>query len=805
MGEKFKDFPCFYYLDSRVNKKNRLQFYSMLAAMFGQTPEEAAQTSELFAHASGKLFGGTGYSTSEIKKDGGTYFDKPYRDCRGFYRRKAYDEAGLKDKCCIICPYSHSYTNNCVDKERQVLHILINHPEWFQIANCSVADFRSHLAISCTNDISEYPVIPFHAYLFEYLLRNDTVTEDAVTAFVRDALTENGQHVPDTVLAPFVSTQLGIISRTVIGGDDTSTLLFAVSSLREDRYTPPQLVQPQSQTSTKEEKKPRQSSNAIEGLARLFSDIDGMHFVSDEKKKTTATPKPLKKVPIKEVPCTNQDTETNMLEMLLSSLSDDDTETGPQISTPEPEFPPGETALTTNLAEEALEEADFAAEGEEDEEPIIAEVAPTVNVPLTQDINVATVKITTLPDNTPAANEGVPETLNQNVAPEDGISPCSICHGTSLDSYSFTEEWQKNLSLHCVACEKAAQSGTTKPFHSVTTNHPPVLSGCAFCSNGQQHNCVYNSTPLSISGEFASIVHDCSDYMSNLSNLVALMDACSEAEYLSIECIRMYGIEGLLIFVSGSFYFIGGGATACAGVKQIFSGSGHQRIHSLNPLLVHVKLLRFGLRLTKIESLAVLYSIFVGTDILLPPGLFFITDSGTDLYRTIMPQYNNLFSRLILTDTEKVRYEKLKRLEWALAGSVDTSFISLGKNRSITGSNALNYRFALLSEERICREGTLYVVTLDKTSELPPYEAILLWEDVAGRLTASSLSCMNYAFLLGIGNGISYFTCFEEEAFFDSLMASARSAYKKAYKKELHLQVVSERYCTLSCVEVVDK
>ena len=64
---------------------------------------------------------------------------------------------------------------------------------------------------------------------------------------------------------------------------------------------------------------------------------------------------------------------------------------------------------------------------------------------------------------------------------------------------------------------------------------------------------------------------------------------------------------------------------------------------------------------------------------------------------------------------------------------------------------------------------------------------------------------MNYAFLLGIGNGISYFTCFEEEAFFDSLMASARSAYKKAYKKEVHLQVVSERYCTLSCVEAVDK
>ena len=797
MGEKFKDFPCFYYLDSRVNKKNRLQFYSMLAAMFGQTPEEAAQTSELFAQASGKLFGGTGYSADEIKKDGGTYFDKPYRDCRGFYRRKAYDEADLRDKCCIICPYSHSYANNCVDKERQVLHILIKHPEWFQIANCSVADFRSHLAISCTNDISEYPVIPFHAYLFEYLLRNDTVTEDAVTTFVRGALTENGQHVPDTVLAPFVSTQLGIILRTVIGSDDVSTLLFAVSSLRENRYTPPQLVQPLSQTTAKKEKKEPPSSNAIENFARLFSDLDGMHYVSEEKKVSSPAPKPAKETPNKETPCTGQDAETNMLEMLLNSLSDD-SETAPLL-------PPEEVPLAEDTVDDALEEPDFIIEDEETEEPLVMEVAPTVNEPLTQDINVATVKITTLPDNTPAANEGVPETLNQNVAPEDGISPCSICNGTSLDSYSFTEEWQKNLSLHCVACEKAAQSGTTKPFHSVTTNHPPVLSGCAFCSNGQQHNCVYNSTPLSISEEFASIVHDCSDYMGNLSNLVALMDACSEAEYLSIECVRMYGIEGLLIFVSGSFYFIGGGATACAGVKQIFSGSGHQRILSLNPLLVHVKLLRFGLRLTKIESLAVLYSIFVGTDILLPPGLLFITDSGTDLYRTIMPQYNNLFSRLILTDTEKVRYEKLKRLEWALAGSVDTSFISIGKNRSITGSNALNYRFALLSEERICREGTLYVVTLDKASELPPNEAILLWEDVAGRLTASSLSCMNYAFLLGIGNGISYFTCFEEEAFFDSLMASARSAYKKAYKKEVHLQVVSERYCTLSCVEAVDK
>lgn len=804
MGEKFKDFPCFYYLDSRVNKKNRLQFYAMLAAMFGQTPEEAAQTSELFAHASGKLFGGTGYSVDEIKREGSSYFEKPYKDCRGFYRRKAFDESGLKDSCCVICPYSHSYVNNCIEKERQVLHILMKHRDWFQIANCSVSDFASRLAISCTNDISELPAIPFHAYLFEFLLRNDEVTEDAVTAFVRDALTSNGQHVPDTVLAAFIATQLGIISRTVTTGDDTSTLLFAVSSLREDRYTPPQLVHPQSQTTAKKEKKPRPASNAIEELARLFSDIDSMHFVPSEKKESISESEPAKETPIGNTSPSLSDESTDMLEMLLSSLSDETSE--PEAPAAEPVLQPEKVQTSAESFESTADEPEsIIIEDEEVREATSGEVPPSLKEQVVPDNGIASVKITTLPDNTAAAKEDVTEISEEDTVSENSVSPCSICFGTAPDSYSFTEEWQKHLFHHCMACEKATQSGADKPFHSIATNHPPVTSGCAFCTDGYGDNCVYSDTPVSISEGFASIVHDCSDYMGNLSNLVALMDACENVEYISIECVRMYGIEGLLLYVEGSYYFIGGGASACAGLKQIFSDAGRIRVYSLNPLLVHVKLLRFGLRLTKIESLAVLYSVFVGTDILLPPGVFFITHANTDLYRTIMPQYNTLFSRIVLTDTEKVRYEKLKRLEWALAGSVDTTFIALGKNRSIFGSNALNYRFSLLSEERICREGTLYVVTLDKGSELPPNEALLLWEDVASRLAASSLSCMNYAFLLGMGNGISYFTCFEEEAFFDSLMASSRSAYKKAYKREVHLQVVSERYCTLSCAEVVDK
>lgn len=224
MGEKFKDFPCLYYLDGRVDRKNKVQFYSMLASMFGQTPEQAAQASELFAHASGKLFDGTGFPVEEIVRDAGNSFMKPYKDCRGFYKRKTFSEAALKENCCIICPYSHSYANDGLEHERQILHVLAEHRDWFDLAGCSTGDFRSRLALSCTNDISEYPVIPFHAYVFEYLMKNGELEEKEVTLFVRTALGECGQFVPESVLSSFVSLQLGLIARTaLIGGDDTSS------------------------------------------------------------------------------------------------------------------------------------------------------------------------------------------------------------------------------------------------------------------------------------------------------------------------------------------------------------------------------------------------------------------------------------------------------------------------------------------------------------------------------------------------------------------------------------------------------
>ncbi len=860
MGEKFKDFPCLYYLDSRVNRKSRIQFYSMLASMFGQTPEQAAQNSELFAHASGKLFGGTGYTLEEIRTNAGNYFEKPYKDCRGFYRRKAYSEANLKDNCCMICLYCNEYRNACLEQERQILRILIEHRDMLGFLDCSAADFKSKLAISCSNDLSEYPIISFNAYLFEYLVRNGELAEDDVVAFVKSIMIENGLFVPEEALSSFISTQIGIISRVNLpGGDHTSALIYAIDSIRASRYVPPQLVHSVSESKNKDKKS--EISDAPSSLARLFEDCEGIQYISKMPKvapvenpscssdecgphdlsqssaSSSANLRPSLMALFggasdrqeDDISPVNDVQETDAVEEACDLSQDEcrsyDNKVPDEVSIPltedigegtADESVYGESMEQTDSFNTEYEESTNAAElsdGDEVEDLSVNDDLETVGV--SPDVSVVT--ITPLPDN--VYDDMTAEQIESITYESDDLSgdelsllktdtmsmcdsetsvagPCCICGGVAPEKYPYTEDWVRGLYRHCIACENAVAKGNEKPFFSSALNHPVIAMGCAFSNNEPEYDCIYSDVPVPISDEFASIVNDCSDYACELSNLVSFIEACDNASYASVECVKMYGIDGLLFYVTGSYYFIGGGTTACAALKKLLSNADRLRLFSINPLLVHVKMLRFGLRRVKVESLAVKYSVFVGTDLLLPPSVMFVAGDGTDVYRIIMPQYERLFERTLLTADEGKQYEKLKRLEWALAASVDTSFIALGENRSVYGSNALNYRFALLDVGQICREGTLYVVTLDDGSKIPPEEERLFWEDVAGRLASSSLSCMNYSFILGLGKGISYFACFEEEAFFDSLMASARSAYKKAYKREVHLQVTREKYVT---------
>lgn len=867
MSEKFKDFPCFYYLDNRVNRKSRIQFYSMLASMFGQTPEQAAQNSELFAHASGKLFGGTGYTLDEIKKEAGNYFEKPYKDCRGFYRRKAYDEAGLKDSCCVVCPYSYNYLNNCVEQERQILRILTTNRDMLDLVNCSSADFKSKLAISCSNDLSELPVIPFNAYLFEYLVREGDVDTTKLSLFIRDALADCNIHVPDDTLSSFITMQLTIISRIKLpGGDSLSALLYALNTLREAKYVPPLLVHAVSIGDRGKTKTP----SKIQGdLSRLYDDVptnfittepaaknkqdfsvlarkdfnssdsDTLFSPTEDFSALALTPSDIiDGMPMAQEP-KNTEPKIDFSALALdthavsdTSLKTEDSSVG--VSTKEdiqnsdschisngdddlvPPTSENDAYMEEGVAfseeevslhyEEAPDMFSFEGEFEAscDNAPEIPEVydsenSNTENVVTEETVreekdteDVPVVKIVSVPEQCAATDESISE----NETPSDNYNPCCICHGTEPDKYVFTADWVRSLYRHCVVCENALSKGAEKPFLSSALSHPPVATGCSFSHDKLNADCIYSDIPVTLSDDFTSIINDCSDYACDLSKLVAFIEACDNASSLSIECVYMYGVEGLLFYVSGAYYFIGGGTTACAALKQILSDTKKTALYSINPILVHEKLLHLGLRRVKIESLAVMYSVFVGTDLLLPPSIMFVVDNNVDTYRSIMPQYEMLYNRILLTAEEVKRYDKLQRLEWALASSVDTSYIALGHNRSVYGSNALNYRFALLDVGRICREGVLYVVTLDNDSAIPSEEAKLFWEDVAGRLASSSLSCMNYSFIVGLGNGISYFTCFEEEAFFDSLMASARSAYKKLYKKEVHLQVVQEKYIT---------
>lgn len=798
MEIRFKDFPCLYYLDKRVDTKDNIHFYAMLASMFGQTPEQSAQSSELFAHASRKLFNGVGYSVDDILHAAGNAFTKPYKDCRGFYRRKAYADAGLKEHCCLICPYSHSYTNGAIEYERQALRLISKHHDWIEIVGCSTGDFRSYLALSCTNDISEYPIIPFNALLFEYLMQNKVVEVENVVAFVRDAMVAKNHILPDAVLRSFVTLQLDIIGRTsLLSGGDISSLFFVVASLREHVYTPPQLVHLASDECADSKKRNKTVSNKVNNIVQLFQDYENIEFVNKDSsaiRKKDAVEELLQSMEDSSAPARDYekpDAETKdagidgldrLLEIL--SISDNDIPENQSDAYSDSDRTDNymengavrgtvENDIEETIADEIMEEDSFADSVVKSHTRIQEYVTP-------------------LTENSSSEAE---EIVDVESAEDEITDTCFLCHKAFTDDVKFDNGTLQTLYRHCKLCEKAYKENMDKPVFSSPIAHLPVTSGCAFSSEAGTA-CIYSNTPVQLSEDFYNNILDCSEFTGNLQNLILFIEASTEAEHISVECVQYYGIEGLLFYINGSYYFITGGYTTNAALKKLFSDAIRHAFYSMNPILVHVKLSHFGIHHAKIESLAVLYSVFVGTNFLLPPALFFNVDYSLDMYRSIMPQYEFFFSKVELTAPEQEQYTRLKKLEWGLASSVDISFISFGKNKSVHGSNALNYRFSLFESERICREGTLLIVTLAENSSLPPEEEKKYWEDVVGRLASSSLSCLNYTFLLSLGEGVSYFTYFEEDAFYDSLMASARSAYKKAYKKEVHLNVVKEQFVT---------
>ena len=452
MENRFKDFPCLYFLDKRVDKRNNVQFYAMLASMFGQTPKQAAQTSELFAHASGKLFNGVGFSEDEIMHDAGTAFTKPYKDCRGFYRRKVYADAGLKDNCCLICPYSHSYANNGLDYERQVLRLIIEHHDWIETVGCSTGDFRSYLALSCTNDISEYPIIPFNALLFEYLMQNMVVEIETVVTFMRDALVRKNHIIPETVLRPFIVLQLDIINRTtLLSGNDISSLFFALGSLRESSYAPPQLVHLASSNNRTGTRKRNESiSNKVNNLVQLFQDFENIEFIdknNNPPKNSDSVEKLLQALGDEtEAPKATEDSiekakdeNADDLDRLLEFLS------SPEIGTPAEVS----NSITRSVNKDVVSrcESDILLTGSvEKSHTSIQEY------------------ITLVAENEPYSS-GISD---MNVGKED---TCFLCHHPIPEEGVFENEWMQSIYMHCSSCEKAYIMEEKKPVFSSPVLH----------------------------------------------------------------------------------------------------------------------------------------------------------------------------------------------------------------------------------------------------------------------------------------------------------------------------------------------
>lgn len=763
MGESFKDFPCLYYVDGcHVERKNQVYLFSMLSSMFGKTPEETISNSELFAHTAG-ILGGVAITQEEVAALNNV-FNKPYKDCRNFARRKVFADIKMKENCCFACPYSHSYANDRITIEREVLHGCITHREWIDGFKCSKEDFSSFLPVSCGNSITpRLPIIPFNSYLFDYLVCDGgDLDAEHIAEYISPYLLASGLFVDHAALVSFINVQLKTISGCPDLTEDAT--FFRVSDLRTGRgtYVPPQFVQPTSVSRSSALKRNKQLSDDIDCMNRLFRTAETMQYV-EAQSSIVAAPSSTKP----DVSAGGIDESSEVLALWGlndGSAADFNTSVSREpacsdvVDESESSVEPFLLASKTDSAEVECNDlvsspapANDATDADCEPEPSVDEATDTCM---------------------DSSTEEVLETIDDGYMPYPAEAMTDETAASYLDvdeddiPYLTAQEVSSVFDL----VDSEDESDTEKPSEESAPALPsyPVLSS-----------------------EFCSLVVDCSG--GDTENLFSFLSKAAGASAICIERVIFQHTDGLLFYVTGTYFFVAVGTSSNKILKPIFS-SGNVTFYSVNTIPVHAALIRCDIRRAKIESVMVHHSYSNETEKLYHIDKVFRVADGIDLYRSIMPQYVECFSRDRLPDTYRAMYQNALKLEWALSHSFDISMIALGNNQSVIGNNAIDYKMIFSGCDKFCRQGSLFLVSLEPDCKVAPEKERRFWEDVAGRLAASSAGCLDYAFLIALGEGIGYYSCYEEEIFFDSLMASTRSAYRKRFKKEVSVSVVKENY-----------
>lgn len=165
---QLKDYPCLYYLSSKLTDEQQCAFLCGLGSIFGLNAKSIANTSVLFAHASkGVLYHG-GFNEETVSKIGADIFKKPFKDCNSLYDMKFVKKTGIKEDCCIMCPMSKNYLNARIESERMCLRYILFTGNLLPLEDISC--FTSMTPID--NHLFDYGAIPFNNLLYNFLKEN---------------------------------------------------------------------------------------------------------------------------------------------------------------------------------------------------------------------------------------------------------------------------------------------------------------------------------------------------------------------------------------------------------------------------------------------------------------------------------------------------------------------------------------------------------------------------------------------------------------------------------------------------------
>lgn len=478
------------------------------------------------------------------------------------------------------------------------------------------------------------------------------------------------------------------------------------------------------------------------------------------------------------------------------------------------EFPTEEQITYPNLyPDEEIEKV-----ADQEAEPIIEEMENNTDSPVIVEsedvVSEGEPTNTSEPDNeAESALSEESSITNEEVSTELVLaSPgiCTLCcSGVSANSFNSVlrtaDAIQYAFFLRCMS------RIPTKEQFSMMRNK----NGCALCpKEGKNKGCIYPSLSLrdntgsenahkskkeahntfifahsvnnmvhKIDIDFIPYIISCTD--SCKSNLIDFItEACNTTE-ISIECVELHSVKGLLFYVGGKFYFFDPAYGASGFLNPLFSDATKTKFYSMNPIQVHACLYQIGFKHIRIESVAALYSTFHNLNVLAPVGFIFggymHEESFTDMYARIMPYYSIVWNSLYknMNTYCKKAYEYGIRLEYALGKNKDISRISIGHEHNVVGGNYLHYRLTMRHLEDLNVPGCHISVKLNN-SDIQNNTKKKVYEVTAGKLGASTSRVHNYTYLLSLSSdNISYYCCYEDKVFFDEFMSCIRAAFKE--------------------------